>query len=226
MRLHFFLKFILLTLLIPAPTFLFKLQLYANQLINNHAQICPNPATINTQWHINNLYDCKSRSLFIPYQLWSGAKFNGDKSTACMHIVDRTFVVNDGENVTITGPLKWSNPVSSNIETVWLRRTNNSTKVQRFVCHAKGIGRVYDSRRKRYFRPGRCKFPAGFGWRINDPVICDDTKIELTQVNWTQNSELESIEFKWWFRRKSGKWHLDHIYRYAVNAGMTHAWKQ
>ena len=23
-------------------------------------------------WHISNLYDCRSRSLYIPYHLWTG----------------------------------------------------------------------------------------------------------------------------------------------------------
>lgn len=223
---HFFLAFISLIALIQASTFILNPGVHADQLINHHDQTCTNPVAINAPWHINNLYDCNSRSLFIPYQLWSGVKFNGEKKTACMHKVDNTFVPNHGESITINGPHHWYNPASSNSETVWLRHSHISKKQQRFVCHSKGIGRVYDSRREQNFLPGRCKFPAGFGWRLNDPVICADTKIELTRVNWTQSYELESIEFKWWFRRKSGQWHLDHIYRYAVNAGMTHAWKQ
>ena len=227
MKLLLYLKPVPLLLVIQASILLFKSDLFADQLISDLNQVCTNPSKIHSPWHQRNLYDCKSNSLFIPYQLWSGADFNGDKSSHCMHKVKHTFVVNsDGEKVTLSGPQDWFNPATSNIETVWLRHSQISNKVQRFSCHTRGIGRVYDSRRERYFRPGRCKFPAGFGWRLNKTVICDDTKIELTRVNWSQNNELESIVFKWWFRKKSGQWHLDHIYRYAALAGMTHAWKQ
>ena len=31
-------------------------------------------------WHFSNLYDDATNSFFVPYHLWSGAKWNGKKS--------------------------------------------------------------------------------------------------------------------------------------------------
>ncbi|MGB7402658.1 MAG: hypothetical protein WA916_08755 [Arcobacter sp.] len=42
-------------------------------------QECSKPTKNSSAWHIDNLYDCKTKSFFIPYQLWSGAKFDGNK---------------------------------------------------------------------------------------------------------------------------------------------------
>ena len=43
-------------------------------------------------WHFSNLYDDASNSFFVPYHLWSGAKWNGKKSVeSCMHKVKNTW---------------------------------------------------------------------------------------------------------------------------------------
>ena len=82
-------------------------------------------------------------------------------------------------------------------------------------------GRVYDSRGPIYWTPGRCKFPAGPGWKIAERRHCQDTSIEITGVSIDENGDLVELLFKWWFDST-----LDHIYRYAPNIGMTHAWPQ
>ena len=46
---------------------------------------CVEPATNTSPWSINNLYDCENRSLFIPYQLWTGADWDGNKDAPCRH---------------------------------------------------------------------------------------------------------------------------------------------
>ena len=191
-----------------------------------HMRACTHSVDRPGHWHIRNLYDCQSNSLFIPYQLWTGSKFDGNKTADCMHKADLDFVVLDGEKVNITGPEIWKLPETASNVLTWVRTSANSNKVQRFICHDKGIGRVFDSRRNRYFSPGRCKFPAGYGWRLNVEVECKDTKLELIKVDLTKDNSLKAIEFKWWYLSKQGHWNLDYIYRYSPGKGMTHAWKQ
>ena len=138
-----------------------------------------------------------------------------------MHKADLFFVVNSTSQTTIKGPLKWVNPNTGETIQVWDRSKTNGSKLQLFTCHAKGIGRVYDSRGERHWDVGRCKFPAGFGWKIGERRFCDNTSIEITSISTDTKNNLESLTFKWW----SGR-HLGHIYQYAPNDGMHYAWEQ
>ena len=172
-------------------------------------------------WRLSSLYDCDSRTLFIPYQLWTGAEWDGDKRAACMHESNSRFRVNGVSETTIIGPIEWHNPASGSTESVWSREKANGSKTQYFTCHELGIGRVYDSRGPWIFRSGRCKFPAGYGWQIGQRRSCLDTSIEITSIVLDEEHRLESLTFKWWYDHT-----LDHIYRYAPNVGMLNAWKQ
>lgn len=175
----------------------------------------------SSPWHVGNLYDCKTRKMFVPYQLWTGAEWDGRKDGPCMHKADTTFDVEGGGLTRIWGPKKWSNIESGEDELVWVREKITRYKVQYFTCHQDGIGRVYDSRYPKYWYPGRCKFPAGREWKIRSRKDCEGTALEITHVGLDAKGHLEEIEFKYWSRDR-----LDHIYRYVPKQGMTNAWKQ
>ncbi len=182
---------------------------------------CEYPAKSNSPWNIKNLYDCENRSLFIPYQLWTGADWDGTKDAPCMHPASSHFFVNGRSGTTIEGPKTWENPSSGEVHIIWERVKTNGSKTQRFACHDKGIGRVFDSRGPRYYSIGRCKFPAGYGWKMSERRHCRDTSIEITSVSLDDNNNLRSLTFKWWYGST-----LDHIYRYKPNTGMVNAWQQ
>ena len=186
-----------------------------------HERACASYPRSSSPWHVTNLYDCKTRKLYVPYQLWSGAKWDGRKGGSCMHEADSAFDVNGFSRTTIRGPEAWRNPGTGKKYTVWVRAKVNGSKVQHFTCHGKGIGRVYDSRGPRYYTPGRCKFPAGHGWKVGKRRSCKTTAIEIINVALDKGGHLTSLVFKWWARGK-----LDHIYRYEPEYGSTNAWKQ
>ncbi len=178
-------------------------------------------------WHISNLYDCQKKELFIPYQLWSGAKWDGNKNTSCMHGADTAFYVNGTSGTTIKGPKKWVNPKTQEVIEVWFREKMNGSKQQYFTCNKKGIGRVFDSRNGgRYYQQGRCKFPAGYGWEIGKQRKCLDTAIEVTKLELDSENNLSGLEFKWWYKNSNGSYIHDHTYRYEPNVGSVNAWKQ
>lgn len=167
-------------------------------------------------WSIVNLYNPENNTIFIPYQLWTGMGWHGDKDAPCMHQANSFFSVNGASDTTITGPFEWQG------ESVWYREKANGSKQQYFVCNPKGIGRVYDSRYpKREFAPGRCKFPAGYGWQIGVERECIDTSITITKILFDSSFDLFALEFEW---RTNG--YHDHSYRYEVGYGMSDAWKQ
>ena len=181
-----------------------------------HKLACASHPPSSSPWHVKNLYDCKTRELFVPYQLWTGADWDGRKDGPCMHKADNTFSVNDRSLTRISGPKKWRNPKMDTEEMVWVREKVQGWKVQYFTCHEKGIGRLYDSRRPRYYRNGRCKFPAGKGWKVGVKRECLSTSLEITHVGLDDKGHLSEIKFKYWSRDR-----LDHIYRYVPNQGMT-----
>ena len=190
-----------------------------------HRRACDQSNQSQSPWNVTYLYDCFSRKLFIPYQLWTGASWDGNKNTDCMHDVDHFFSVNNHARVLIKGPHEWRNPVTGKTEFYWQRQRLDKQKIQFFTCHENGIGRVFDSRGDRYFESGRCKFPAGDGWQLAIRKYCADTSIEITAIALHGNNDLAYFEFKWWY--KSGvKYSLDYIYRYEPNYGMKYAWKQ
>lgn len=182
---------------------------------------CESVPQSSSPWHIANLYDCATQSLYVPYQLWTGAHWSGSRSEPCMHEANSRFNV-DGDSLTsITGPIDWTHPRLGTQHRVWSREKVSGTKVQLFSCHEKGIGRLYDNRREQFFSPGRCKFPAGSGWPLLQQRQCLDTTIEITTIELNEHNELIGLKFKWWYDGM-----FDHIYRYAPNVGMTNAWRQ
>ena len=190
-----------------------------------HEKACAEYPSSNSPWHIANLYDCATRALYIPYQLWTGALWDGRNDGPCMHQVRSNFTVNNSSRTSIRGPKSWLNPKTGEEEEVWVRAKQNGSKVQYFTCHDKGIGRVYDNRNNRSWETGRCKFPAGFGWALGERRQCASTAIEITKIKLNKTGHLRYLDFKWWYRSSSG-WKLDHIYRYNPEYGIRNAWKQ
>ena len=197
----------------------------ADKLNLTTKKICSQQNKESSPWHINNLYDCNSKSFFIPYQLWSGAKFNGDKSTSKNHMVNNQTLTPYGtkgryQPLSIIGTTKWKNP-SNNVEyKIYTRKRSRKGKIQYFTSYDMGIGRVYDNRSDRYYTKERMKFPAGYGWKLHKKRTLGTTTIEITKMNFN-NNELVGIEFKWWTHGI-----LDHIYTYKVNHGVITSLKQ
>ena len=178
-------------------------------------------------WHIANLYDCDNSTLFIPYQLWTGMSWDGNKDAPCMHPADTLFHVNGVSSTTIRGPRSWTNTDTGSEHTVWFREKVDGSKQQYFTCHPLGIGRVYDSRGGgRSYPVGRCKFPAGYGWQVGVQRRCENTAIEITRLELDADNNLSALEFKWWYRNSTGAYILDHMYRYEPNVGSVNSWKQ
>ena len=186
-----------------------------------HEAVCETKQDVTTPWSLGQLYDCSTRTLFIPYQLWTGAPWDGNRDAPCMHFADTLFNGNGVSATTIQGPREWNNPTTGEKEDMWIRNKVSGRKTQYFTCHEKGIGRVHDSRWKRAKRSGRCKFPAGYGWRLSERRYCVGTSIAIVAIEIDGQSELQSLQFKWWYGEK-----LDHVYKYAPEKGMLNAWKQ
>lgn len=198
---------------------------------------CSKKIKKTSAWHIDNLYDCSTNSFFIPYQLWSGAKFDGNKITSNNHPVDNISYASYNKSsklkpTYIKGTEKWINKETQKENDIYIR-TNESKgvkKVQYFIANDMGIGRVYDDRKGgRNFSGTGIKFPAGYGWKLGEKRVAFDTQngedrtteIKIISMTFDDNQELESITFNWWTNG-----YLDRQYTYTVGNGLFKSVKQ
>lgn len=130
--------------------------------VNNlHDAVCKTQlVNSGSLWFIGSLYDCRERELFIPYQLWSGAEWTGDKFAPCVHQAGTEFLVNGTDLTFISGPLEYHDRESGKKTKVWSRKKDNRDKEQ------------------------------------------------------YKNYNLSSLEFKWWYEDKNGRFVHDHTYVY------------
>jgi len=204
-------------------------------VVNKTKELCKNKDKSNKPWHISNLYDCKTQSFFIPYELWSGAEYKGYKANSINHQVSKqTQTAHYGKsgrlsysNLSITGTTKWTNDGDNKFFDIYTRDSDG--KIQYFIANDMGIGRVYDDRGNgRYFSGTNIKFPAGYGWELNEArsssyeVVKNgrtkyrNTTIKIINMKFTNKNELHRITFEWY--PKDGE--LDHIYTYQVDVGL------
>ena len=110
------------------------------------------------QWP--NSISPESTSRYIPFELWTVAKWSGNRDLAQTR-ADLTFGF--GGKKTIEGPADWPHPVTGNVMKIYTRK--NKSKVQYFAVrrNGDGLGPVYDSKSNRIYENG-IKFPLG-QWR-------------------------------------------------------------
>lgn len=163
-------------------------------------------------WHITNLYNCSSRELFIPYQLWSGASWNGDKNAPCSHSVDNESIVIKPDNATarygkgktiIRGTKLWENPKTGEEIEVFERHRPHRNALSYYECHERGIGKVHNPRKpKGQWVRGLCQAPGGHGWIVGKRRTCIKTTIKIVNVTLDDEMRLQEISYTYWYRDK------------------------
>ncbi len=175
-----------------------------------HQAVCAiQPYVSDDPWHIANLYNCASRELFVPYQLWSGATWEGDKQASCMHSVQRRSVLSQpsdqyaGGEVIARGPVSWKDPHRGDTLQVWERVYPSINSYKYYACHKRGIGIVHNLSKptEKYIR-GLCRAPAGFGWKMGKRRTCVKTTVEIDELVLNENHHLVGLRYKYWFRDK------------------------
>jgi hypothetical protein len=184
-----------------------------------------------TAWERNNLYDVATDSYFIPIELWSGGIWQGNKDLA-MNSVNMYFGTDFCKH--IFGPFDWQHPFTSETLSVYQRngRTlEGAFKVQYFTIANSGLGRTYDSRDDRYLID-EVKFPVGFGWRIDEPVVIPFTQwrdgqarnstrtVIITRIVFDENDVLVAMTYRWYTGEV-----LDHEYTFMPRRGMAYTVK-
>ena len=183
-------------------------------------------------WHFNNLYDASSDSFFIPYHLWSGAKWDGVKSVEkCMHKANTTWTYFNPRNTKSKGkiisPVKYPHPSSGEVFQTfeWKGRKGS----QNYICHSKGLARIYDHRFKKaglldspILNGTECKFPAGFGWQIGVSQDCNPEapkQTTVTELMFDENFNLVKMKYTYTEKEGFSAKAADDYYEYEVGKG-------
>ena len=183
-------------------------------------------------YHFINLYDASSDSFFIPYQLWSGAKWDGVKSVEkCMHKANTTWTYFNPRNTKSKGkiisPVKYPHPWSGEVfQTFEWKGRKGSTN---YICHSKGLARIYDHRFKRaglldspILNGTECKFPAGFGWQIGVSQDCNPEapkQTTVTELMFDENFNLVKMKYTYTEKEGFSAKVADDYYEYEVGKG-------
>jgi hypothetical protein len=189
------------------------------------------PSTTSVDpWHFKNLYDPETKSFFIPYHLWTGAKWDGVKSTKdCMHSAKNTWKYDNNKGrerkTKISGPVKFKNEKTGAELETWLVKMGKNAK-QHYICHEKGIARVYDKRPRKnidqYMDGIECKFPAGFGWKIGEKVDCSPNAPKVTRVEellFDAKFNLQKMSFGYIEKKGRSAKNGDDYYEYKPEPG-------
>ena len=183
-------------------------------------------------YHFINLFDASSDSFFIPYQLWSGAKWDGVKSVEkCMHKANTTWTYFNPRNTKSKGkiisPVKYPHPSSGEVFQTfeWKGRKGS----QNYICHAKGLARIYDHRFKKaglldspILNGTECKFPAGFGWQIGVSQDCNPEapkQTTVTELMFDENFNLVKMKYTYTEKEGFSAKVADDYYEYEVGKG-------
>ena len=183
-------------------------------------------------WHFKNLYDSSSESFFIPYQLWSGAKWDGVKSAEkCMHRANTTWKYTNARNKKtkgkITSPVKFTHPSSGNVFDTFEWKFKRGS--QNLTCHEKGMARIYDFRFEKaglldspILDGTECKFPAGFGWQIGVSQDCNPKAPKhttVTELMFDENFNLVKMKYTYTEKEGFSAKSADDYYEYDVGKG-------
>lgn len=189
-----------------------------------HQHVCQIAAAdSDSPWHIKNLYDCKKAELFVPYQLWTGSAWDGDKRAACTHPADiKTSLEKPSDDylsgeIVISGPESWEHPKTGDQLQVWKRSLSQYKGYKYYYCHSRGIGTIFRSKKPDdIYLLGLCHAPGGDGWVIGMRRTCIKTTLEIDEIELDSNNQLISLSVKYWFRDK-----LRYRYRYEPGRGTT-----
>jgi hypothetical protein len=183
-------------------------------------------------YHFINLYEASSDSFFIPYQLWSGAKWDGVKSVEkCMHKANTTWTYFNPRNTKSKGkiisPVKYPHPSSGEVFQTFEWKGRKGP--QNYICHAKGLARIYDHRFKKaglldspILNGTECKFPAGFGWQIGVSQDCNPEapkQTTVTELVFDENFNLVKMKYTYTEKEGFSAKAADDYYEYEVGKG-------
>ena len=180
-------------------------------------------------WYFTNLYSKENNSFFIPYQLWSGSKWNGNKNIEnCMHNVKNKWVFKRADRERknrVLAPVDYKVPDTDKIVKTF--KVENKRTTQHYICHEKGLARIYDSRfaeagTLKELKGKECKFPAGFGWKIAVSTDCSKSSPKETKViSLTFDNNYILTKMSYTYEKKEGRKtsRKNDFYEYEPNKG-------
>ncbi len=172
---------------------------------------------------------------FIPIELWSGAKWNGQRDLA-MAPMNVTFGKRGKKR--ITGPVDWRHPVTGQNLKVYdrLNKTTKGDKRQLFTLNPDktGLAKVFDhrpGRKDRYQSDNAVLFPLGL-WRkgelrnyrfdefVNGKKVQRTATIRIRRLSFTYKGVKHAMKFDWILKDAQGQILFHERYIYGPQKGL------
>tara|TARA_Y100001935_G_scaffold142133_2_gene117489 strand:+ start:13831 stop:14292 length:462 start_codon:yes stop_codon:yes gene_type:complete len=145
-----------------------------------------------------------------------------------MHEVKNTWIFKRGDRERkqgISAPVIFKKEGSSKIVRTF--KTENRKNYQHYVCHEKGLARIYD---QRFEQTGEldsldgkeCKFPAGFGWKVGETQDCSKKSpkaAKITELIFDENFILQKMSYTYEKKKGAKTLRKDDYYEYVPNKG-------
>jgi hypothetical protein len=173
--------------------------------------------------------DQTAKTRFIPVELWSGSRWQGEQS---IQLTPADFTFGRRSHKTIKGPFQWTHPKTG--EAIWvyerLNRTTKGNKRQLFTVNPDGTGlaKVFDERPgepTRYFSTNAVLFPLGrwgvgekrtftFDEYIEDKVFKRTAMIYMRRLSFTYKKVDHAMKYDWiqWDDQETMLYHERFIY--------------
>jgi hypothetical protein len=147
-------------------------------------------------------YDARTKTRFIPVELWTGAAWDGQRS---LRLRPADLVFGSRGDKRIVGPIAWKRPGTQQALQVYERRSGSKKQLFALSSRGDGLGRVFDSR---YGRDcvDEVKFPLGL-WRQGETrvfrVSCNGGKLRRSIALTIEDIDLvwagvaHSLRFHW-----------------------------
>lgn len=189
-------------------------------------------ATLVDPWYTA---DRTSGGRFIPIELWSGAKWDGQRDLA---MAQTNFTFGKGDKKQITGPVDWRHPVTGQSLKVYERLyiTTKGNKRQLFTLNPPktGLAKVFDHRpdsKDRYQSDNAVLFPLGV-WKkgelrdyrfdefVNGKKVQRTATIRMRRLSFTYKGVKHAMKYDWILKDENGNILFHERFIYGPQKGL------
>lgn len=179
--------------------------------------------------------DRTSGGRFIPVELWSGAKWNGQRD---LTMAQTNFTFGKRDKKRITGPVAWRHPATGQNLKVYerLNKTTKGDKRQLFTLNPTktGLAKVFDHRpgqKDRYQSDNAVLFPLGL-WKkgelrnyrfeefVNGKKVQRTATIRMRRLSFTYKGVKHAMKYDWILKDAKGKILFHERYIYGPQKGL------
>lgn len=172
-------------------------------------------------------YDPRTRTRFIPVELWTGGEWDGER---VIRMPKADLVFGRRGEKSVRGPVEWRRPGTGELVQVYERLNRGKRQLFTLTNDGTGLGRVFDSRYRDYDCADEVKFPLGY-WTQDETrtytVRCKggtwmrSLRLTIEEIDYEYQRTPHSLRFHWLLDEGRGR-ATDMTYIYSPLKGLVH----